>query len=139
MSLRLMPIVYVSDMDRSIAFYRSLGLKLEVQSRSAQWAELKCGDALLALHRGEKPQQRPYRWAAGHASTTGWGEQVRQQPVKLCFLSNAPLHNLIGELRTAGVEIVREVTDEGFGYSMQVRDPDGLTIQIDEHDSELYT
>ena len=45
----LMPIVYVQDMDASLAFYERLGF--EPKSRSAMWSELRAGDgAVLALH-----------------------------------------------------------------------------------------
>ena len=43
-----MPVVYVSDMDRSARFYQALGF--ELSSRSAHWTELQAGDgAVLAL------------------------------------------------------------------------------------------
>ena len=46
----LMPIVYVQDMDASIAFYERLGFA--PKSRSEMWSELAAGDgAVLALHK----------------------------------------------------------------------------------------
>ena len=45
----LMPIVYVKDMDASLAFYESLGF--EVEMSSPMWSRLRAGDgAALALH-----------------------------------------------------------------------------------------
>ena len=50
----LMPIVYVRDMDESVAFYERLGFEIDIQSRSRHWTELKAGTgAVLALHSAE--------------------------------------------------------------------------------------
>ena len=44
----LMPIVYVTDMARSIEFYASLGLALA--SRSDHWSELTAGDGAVLYY-----------------------------------------------------------------------------------------
>jgi hypothetical protein len=44
----LMPIVYVTDMERSIRFYESLGFAPDEASRSAHWTELRAGDECAA-------------------------------------------------------------------------------------------
>jgi catechol 2,3-dioxygenase-like lactoylglutathione lyase family enzyme len=47
-------IVFVSDMQRSVAFYRDVvGLPLEFES--SHWSEFSTGDATLALHASELP------------------------------------------------------------------------------------
>jgi catechol 2,3-dioxygenase-like lactoylglutathione lyase family enzyme len=117
----LMPMVYVSSLPRSIEFYRLLGLQLTVEARSGDWAELRLGDAVLALH------------ATDHLPATG------RQRVELCFASREPLGDVVDRLAASGVPIERPIVDESFGRTVIVRDPDGLLIQIGELDPELYT
>jgi catechol 2,3-dioxygenase-like lactoylglutathione lyase family enzyme len=111
----LMPIVFVSDMERSIEFYESLGF--EPQSRSPGWTELGAGDrAVLALHHAEAPAQPSER-------------------VQLALVSEEPLEQV--EQRF-GRALARPIADEAFGRSLILRDPDGLEIQVNEHDPSLY-
>lgn len=119
--MKLMPIVYVTDMERSSRFYAALGLKGDVQDRAAMWAEFTLGDAVLALHHIDQ------------VPTPLIGQ------VELAMVSDEPLETVAERLRAAGVALEREITDEAFGRSIQVRDPDGLVIQINEHVVELYT
>ena len=119
--LTLMPLVYVTDMDKSIAFYSVLGGEISARSRSGTWAELRFGDSILALHRADHP--------SGSDTST----------IELCFVSSEALEGLQDRLSDAGIRVERPVTDEAFGFSMMVRDPDGLPIQINQHDTGLYT
>ena len=119
--MTLMSIVYVTDMAASTAFYAALGGELSLSSRSDSWSELKVGDAVLALHAAERlPDNR----ACG---------------LELAFNSAEPLETLADKLRAAGVPLYRNITDEAFGRSLVVQDPDGLLIQVNEHDTDLYT
>jgi catechol 2,3-dioxygenase-like lactoylglutathione lyase family enzyme len=118
--IRPMTIVYVRDMERSISFYEKLGCVVDAKSRSNSWTELKLGEALLALH------------------TSDMLAEPMPRRVELSFVSAVPLKELQVELSALGIQIERPITDEAFGYSMAIRDPDGLVIQINEHDSELY-
>jgi hypothetical protein len=34
--------------------------------------------------------------------------------------------------------LARPIADEAFGRSLLLRDPDGLTLQVNEHDHELH-
>ena len=103
----LTPIVYVRDMEASLAFYESLGF--EVRSRSPMWSELQAGDgAVLALH-GEIDGN------AGH--------------VELALGADAPLESL-----TERDDVARGIADESFGRSLVLRDPNGLAIQVNQHD-----
>ena len=107
----LMPIVYVTDMDRSIEFYGSLGF--ELRSRGDHWSELAAGDgAVLALHRAP---------AAG---------------LELALVAREPLEQT---LETHAGAVARPISDEGFGRSLVLQDPDGLRLQVNEHDPELTT
>jgi catechol 2,3-dioxygenase-like lactoylglutathione lyase family enzyme len=107
----LMPIVYVGDMDESVAYYEGLGF--DARSRSAHWSTLDAGDgALLALH-------------AADGDTVG--------RVELALVADEPLERLVGAMPVA-----RGIADEAFGRSLVLRDPNGLQIQVNEHDPELY-
>lgn len=102
----LMPIVYVRDMDASLAFYESLGF--EVEMNSAMWSRLRAGDgAALALH-GEVDGN------AGHI-------ELAMDADDLDALSARP-------------DVARGIADEAFGRSIVLRDPNGLAIQVNAHE-----
>ena len=113
-----MPLVFVSDVARSTAFYQALGFELERTQVNGGWAELRFGDAKLALH-GMEPLPPEGR-------------------VKLCFSLEGSLDALLMDLRAKGLPAENFVLDEAFGRSLRVCDPDGLTIQFDEFDPSLY-
>jgi catechol 2,3-dioxygenase-like lactoylglutathione lyase family enzyme len=109
----LMPIIYVRDMDESVAFYVRLGFEVDLKSRSHGWTELKAGDgAVLALHTAEE------------------GKAGR---VELSMVAKQPLERL-AEVSA----LARGIADEAFGRSIVLQDPNGLQIQVNEHDRELY-
>jgi catechol 2,3-dioxygenase-like lactoylglutathione lyase family enzyme len=109
----LMPIVYVSDMDESVAFYERLGFEVDLESRGEHWTELKAGDgAVLALHAAAE------------------GEAGR---VELSMVATEPLERLVEASAPA-----RGISSEAFGRSLVLRDPNGLEIQVNEHDRELH-
>ena len=107
----LMPIVYVGDMDESVAFYEGLGF--DTETRSPHWSTLKAGDgAVLALHVAD-------------------GEAVGR--VELALVADEPLERLVD-----AAPVARGIADEAFGRSLVLRDPNGVEIQVNEHDPELY-
>jgi catechol 2,3-dioxygenase-like lactoylglutathione lyase family enzyme len=102
----LMPIVCVTDMERSLAFYRSLGFM--PLHESTHWSELAAGDgARLALHLAD---------ASG---------------LELALTATEPLEAVAGAHEA---DLARGIADEAFGRSLVLRDPDGLTLQVNEHD-----
>jgi len=106
----LMPIVYVTDMERSLAFYESLGF--DPQARGSHWSELRAGDgAVLALHL---------------ADATG---------MELALVAPGRLEEVQDRHADA---LARPIADEAFGRSLLLRDPDGRTLQVNEHDHELH-
>ncbi len=117
--MKLVPIVYVTDMERSLAWYRSLLPEAELVSTSPYWSELSLGEAAsLALHGIERIDP---------------GTQV-----ELSLATTRPLEQLVADLTAAGITPHRGIADEAFGRSVLFRDPDGLVIQVNEHDVELY-
>jgi catechol 2,3-dioxygenase-like lactoylglutathione lyase family enzyme len=112
------PIVFVTDMQASLVFYRALGFR--VKSEGTMWSELRSGAARLALHGAESIPGGPQR-------------------VSLSLTAHEKLETIRARLEEAGVAVTDEIADEAFGRSLLIRDPDGLPIQINEHDPALYS
>ncbi|UOZ11888.1 VOC family protein [Amycolatopsis sp. WQ 127309] len=115
--MRVLPIRYSADVEALTRFYRALGLESGPASRPGGWIELPADGGTLALHRA----------AAEDAGRC-----------ELAFEADEPLEDVADRLRAAGFE-PGPVTDEGFGFSLRVRDPDGVWVQINRYDRELYT
>jgi metallothiol transferase len=113
-AMKLTPLIYVTDMDRSIDFYTRLVPAATVVSSSAYWTELVVGGATLALH---------FSQSVDHEGD-GMG---------LSIDVSISLEELIVRLESAGIGPIGEICDEPFGRSVTVEDPDGLMIQINEH------
>ena len=114
--MKLTSIVYVTDMQRSLAFYRILCDS--IHSESSMWSELLIGDARLALHHVD--------------------QMPKESRIELAFLADGTLEQVVTHLQANGIPLDREISDEAFGRSLRLRDPDGLPIQINEHDPEFY-
>ena len=114
--MKARPLVYVTDIERSLAFYRLLGLE-PTGFRRGNIAEVAGDGLVLALHRADPlPPTTP------------------KPRVLLTFEADRPLAQLAAHLDAAGVEFERRLTDEAYGHSIAVRDPDGLVIQINHHE-----
>jgi catechol-2,3-dioxygenase len=114
--MKLMPIVYVSSMTAAIAFYESVGFSVKHRQPNGTWTELAAGDAVLALHQAD-PLPKP--------------DRLR---VALGLLATEPLETVVARLQQRGISPARGIADEPFGRSVVVQDPDGLRIQISEHE-----
>jgi catechol 2,3-dioxygenase-like lactoylglutathione lyase family enzyme len=102
----LMPIVYVKDMDASLAFYESLGFQVEM--RSPMWSRLRAGDgAALALH--------------GEVDGNAGSIELAMNADDLEPLADRD-------------DVARGIADEAFGRSIVLRDPNGLAIQVNAHE-----
>lgn len=116
-ALTPLPIVYVTDIVRALTFYQALGAK--IQHASQMWAELRLGPHALALHCHDE-------------------ESSGVQQMALALVAHKALEEIIEDLTEADVAITNQVVDEAFGRSLTIYDPDGLPIQINEHDVALY-
>jgi catechol 2,3-dioxygenase-like lactoylglutathione lyase family enzyme len=117
--MKVVPIVYVTDMQRSLDWYRRLIPHAGLLSTSPYWSELSLGaTASLALHIV--------------------GEITPGSQLGLALEADRSLEVITERLAEAGISIDREIADEAFGRSMVIHDPDGLGIQINEHDREWY-
>ena len=115
--MRVMPIRYSADVDAAIRFYHALGLDIGPMSRPGVWAELPASSGMLAIHK------------------------IGDEEVGMCelaFEADEPLEDVVARLREAGFE-PNAIVDENFGRSVRVRDPDGVWVQINANDRDLYT
>ena len=113
----LMTIVYVTSMQRSRPFYERLGFT--AINASEWWTELRAGDgAVLALHQAEESELG----ALGR--------------IELALVAAERLE--VVQQRLEGVAVPEGIVTQPFGRSMIITDPDGLRIQINEHDATKY-
>jgi catechol 2,3-dioxygenase-like lactoylglutathione lyase family enzyme len=118
--MKVMPIRYVADVAAATRFYAALGLVQGDSSRSGDWTELSGSGGVLAVHSARK------------------AEQDHPGGVELSFETEEQLEVLAGRLAAAGFE-PEAIVDESFGRSLRVVDPDGVLVQVNEQDRELYT
>jgi hypothetical protein len=119
--LALMPVVYVRQIASVLPFYHALGFHFAAGDRAGEWVELRLGGAILMLHRSERPSSEAPR------------------SIALSFVSAEPLEQVLARLAAAGFPIDHPIIDESFGRYVAVQAPDGLVLQINEHDRSLYS
>lgn len=114
--------VIVSDMARSIEFYRDkLGIPLKFQS--PDWTEFQTGATTLALHGGGVPHQPTGGSTDKDAGTCSIGFNV------------SDLDQTYEELKSKGVNFVMPPTardTEGIRLAVAV-DPDGLPVSFAQY------
>jgi catechol 2,3-dioxygenase-like lactoylglutathione lyase family enzyme len=106
-----MVMLIVSDMKRSVAFYRD-ALGLTVTHESEPWSELSTDTINIGLHHaGEEPIQPD-----GSAVLTFYVDDAAR---------------VVEELRAKGAQIVRDAEYEEYtGVLAAISDPDGYPIQL---------
>lgn len=119
--MRVMPMHFVADVEESERFYAALGLTVDRRGRTPGWSEMGARGGLVGLHsaQGGDPPRAP-------------------GTVELVLVADEPLEEVAGRLDAAGYGH-EPIADEAFGRFLQVRDPDGLVLQVQEHDPSLYT
>lgn len=105
--MHLQPIVYVTDMAASTAWYGVL-LDAEPAMASEHWTTFDCAGATLALHLTD--------------------EELSPGSVELSLVAAAPLESAHERVADA-----TEIIEQPFGRSFTVTDPDGTVIQVNEH------
>ena len=111
-------VITVSDMPRSVAFYRDLlGLKLRFES--GMWSEFDTGTTTLALHGGGARAESRENAAKLRAGTGSIAFEVPD------------VNHAVAELTARGVTFVMPPTLRGEGILLAICiDPDGLPIAI---------
>lgn len=112
------PTIYVSDMDRAVAFYtRTLGLKL-LEREDDDWASIDAGDGLVL----------------GLQPANGNGQKVGGGSIAIGFNVTEPLEDVIAKLEHRGVQFRGPVKSQA---EVPVRmaffgDPDGNVLYLCE-------
>ena len=103
--------VPVSDMDRAIAFYKALGLKLIVHGGNPNYARLECpGGSTFSLHK---------------ADDLGADRDLT------IYFENEKLDENVARLKADGVTFENDPGDMPWGWrEARLRDPDGNRICI---------
>ncbi|MCU1268345.1 MAG: putative glyoxalase/bleomycin resistance protein/dioxygenase [Acidobacteria bacterium] len=112
--------IIVSDMDRSVEFYRDkLGIPLKFQS--PDWTEFQTGATTLALHGGGVRQE--------HSAS---GDPSKQAGTCSIGFNVEDLDKTFAELQAKGITFVMPPTQrEGEGIKLAVcMDPDGLPVSF---------
>ena len=112
--MKLMPLVYVTDMNVAVSFYTKLLPASTIVTTSPYWTELNVGGSSLALHISE---------SVDHT----------EDGMALSFDAATTLEQVVSLLNEAGIEPSGEICAQPFGRSVTVTDPDGLVIQVNEH------
>jgi catechol 2,3-dioxygenase-like lactoylglutathione lyase family enzyme len=120
--MRIRPIHFVPDLAEAVRFYEALGLTAQARSRSGHWIELAAAGGELGLHDAAI--------AADGEGRTG---------VALNLVADEPLEAVERRLREAGFPPEGTIVDQEWGRSLLVPAPDGMIVQIDEQERELYT
>lgn len=117
--MKVMPMRYVADVERCERFYAVLGLSVDRRGRTPGWSEMGARGGLVGLHSAEGGDRTP-------------------GSVELFLVADEPLEEVARRLEAAGYDY-EPIADEAFGRFLQVVDPDGLVLQVQEHDHSLYT
>ena len=117
--MRITPIRYVRDIEKSNRFYAMLGLTEQAAATSGTWAELHGEGGGLGLHIAATPRTH-----------------LDAGAVSLQFTCDEKLEPLAGRLAAAGFG-PSAIMDETFGRYFTVADPDGYLLQVNEADEEL--
>ena len=112
--------IVVSDMDRSVEFYRDkLGIPLKFQS--PQWTEFATGATTLALHGGGIPAEGPPQ-----------GDPSKIAGACSIGFSVQDVDKTYEELKAKGIRFVMPPTqreNEGIRLAVAI-DPDGLPVSF---------
>jgi lactoylglutathione lyase len=111
-------IVFVSDMDRSIAFYRDV-LGFSLRHQSPMWTEFDNEKSRLALHLAD-----PHDHTHHHATTPAGHCQIG--------LSVSDLAAFHKEMTDKGVTCIQPPEEEDFGKLAVYADPDGMPFSVAE-------
>ena len=110
-------ILLVSDMDKSIKFYRDV-LELPIKNTSSEWVEFFSSGTVLALH----PSKSKSR--------------TKNSGVLVGFMVG-DLEPVAKKLKDKKVEFFKEPKEESFGKHAIIADPDGHLISIAEISSKI--
>ena len=110
-------ILYVSDLDASVAFYRDV-LRLEHRFTDAGYAEFVTGEARFALY-----EQRRAAWLTGH--------EPRPGPAGEAVFMVDDVDAEARRLAELGVPVLSGPADRPWGHrTLHLADPDGFVVEL---------
>ena len=109
---RLHGLIFVTDMARSVSFYRTL-LRREPAYQSEHWSEFEVGGARLGLHKADGEEAVP---GSGSVRLFFEVEDIEAERARL-QQAGVPLRGPIAEL-------------EGVGRNLLFEDPDGHVLEL---------
>ena len=110
-------ILYVSDLDASVSFYRDV-VGLPYRFTDAGYAEFGTGETRFALF-----EQRRAEWLTGGPVQPGRGGEV--------VLVVEDVDAVASALRARGVSLLAEPADRPWGHrTVHVADPDGFVVEF---------
>ena len=110
--MKLQPIVYTANTKAAVAWYGDvLGIKPSYQSD--MWTSFDVGDAALGIHHVDELPERGR--------------------VEISLVTAEALEMVELRLADHGIEPKRGISDEAFGRSLVLEDPDGTLVQVNEH------
>ena len=116
MSLRTLPVVFVSDSAATAAFYRALGFRVSGGAPGDGWVEMSNGGTTLGIH----------------TTYDGDGTAPGDVQLGLEIVADETLEGVHERLAAAGYA-AEPIRAQPFGRSMTLIDPDGARIQINEY------
>ena len=108
-------IVFVSDMARSVTFYRDI-LGLPLRFESPEWTEFETPGSTLALHLADGPAASSQSMAPAGQCQLGFSVE-----------DIAAFHQ---EMIAKGVNCLQPPEKEDFGTLAEYADPDGLAFSV---------
>ena len=114
--------LFVSDVDRSLGFYRALGF--EIERRWEDWILMRRGDIKLTLQGDAHAVEGP------HYFTPNIGRRPRGTGVEISIQVTDVDAEYI-RAKTAGLNIVKGIQDRPWrARDFRVADPDGYFLRI---------
>lgn len=114
--------LFVSDVERSIAFYEALGFR--VVKRWRDWLILERDGVKLTL------QGDSHAVAGPHYFTPHIGRQPRGTGVEIVVQVD-DVDAIFAEAQAAGLEVVKPIQDRDWGArDFRIADPDGYFIRL---------
>lgn len=116
--LLLRPMLHVTDLAASIAFYRQLGGEVIHGGDGSDWVLMQLGTVQIGL--------------LVRAPDRARGEDT----LELTFDAAMPLAELESKLHRAGIPVVEVGTDRDFGEQLHLRTPEGLLLKIGKREPD---
>ncbi len=106
--------VYVSDFDRSLAFYKE-GLGLDVTYHEENFAQFNTDGTILTIEKGGEKSSEP--------------KDFKKNGVLIQF-EVEDLEKAVGTLKSRNVKFTQDITEVEFGKIAIIVDPDGHQLQL---------